>query len=271
MADAVRESALSPAVLEEHRDGVATLILNRPHKLNALNDALGRALVETLNRAAADSAVRAVVITGAGRGFCAGGDLNMLREARDRGDESVLENVLRAGKQIVLALAGMRKPVLAAVNGPAAGAGCNLALACDLRFASDRASFAQSFAKVGLFPDLGATHVLPRLVGSALAAEMLYTAETISATEALRVGIVSRVVPHDSLAEEAAAMASRLAAAPALVVRGIKQLLFTDHRAMLEQALDEEIRWQLKCFRSHDCQEGLAAFFEKRQPHFQGK
>jgi 2-(1,2-epoxy-1,2-dihydrophenyl)acetyl-CoA isomerase len=271
MAEAVRESAPSPAVLEEHRDGVATLTLNRPHKLNALNDVLGRALVEALNHAAEDSAVRAVVITGAGRGFCTGGDLSMLREARERGDESVLEAVLRAGKRIVLALAGMRQPVLAAVNGPAAGAGCNLALACDLRFASDRATFAQSFAKVGLFPDLGATHVLPRLVGSALAAEMLYTAETISAAEALRVGIVSRVVPHDSLAEEAAAMASRLAAAPSLVVRGIKQLLFTDHRAMLEQALDEEIRWQLRCFRSHDCREGLAAFFEKRQPHFHGK
>jgi 2-(1,2-epoxy-1,2-dihydrophenyl)acetyl-CoA isomerase len=118
---------------------------------------------------------------------------------------------------------------------------------------------------------MGATYLLPRLVGPGRAAEMLYMAETMSAAEAARVGIVSRVVPHDSLTQESAAIASRLAAAPALVLRGIKQLLFMEHRATLERALDEEIRWQLKCFRSEDCQEGLAAYFEKRRPGFRGK
>jgi 2-(1,2-epoxy-1,2-dihydrophenyl)acetyl-CoA isomerase len=271
MTETVRNSASPSLVLIEHRDDVATLTLNRPQKLNALNGSLGRALVEALNHVAHDPMVRAVVLTGAGRGFCAGGDLNVLRDAQERGDESELEEVLRRGKQIVLALAGMPKPVLAAVNGPAAGAGCNLALACDLRIASDRASFTQSFAKIGLFPDMGATHLLPRLVGFGRAAEMLYMAETISAAEAFRMGIVSRVVQHDSLDEETAAIASRLAAAPALVVRGIKQLLLSEHRATLERALDEEIRWQLKCFRSEDCWEGLAAYFEKRRPGFRGK
>jgi len=271
MTEIVRDSASLALVLIGRRDDVTTLTLNRPQKLNALDGPLGRSLVEALNHVAHDPTVRAVVLTGAGRGFCAGGDLNVLRDARERGDESELEEVLRRGKQIVLALAGMPKPVLAAVNGPAAGAGCNLALACDLRIASDRATFAQSFAKVGLFPDMGATHLLPRLVGYGRAAEMLYMAETISAAEAARMGIVSRVVPHDSFDEETAAIASRLAAAPALVVRGIKQLLLSEHRATLERALDEEIRWQLKCFRSEDCREGLAAYFEKRRPGFRGK
>lgn len=271
MTEIVRDSASASLVLSERHASVTTLILNRPQKLNALNGALCRSLVEALNHAAHDPTVRAVVLTGAGRGFCAGGDLNVLRDARERGDECQLEEVLRAEKQIVLALAGMPKPVLAAVNGPAAGAGCNLALACDFRVASDRATFAQSFAKIGLFPDMGATYLLPRLVGPSRAAEMLYMAETMSAAEAARVGIVSRVVPHDSLTQESAAIASRLAAAPALVLRGIKQLLFMEHRATLERALDEEIRWQLKCFRSEDCQEGLAAYFEKRRPGFRGK
>jgi len=139
-------------------------------------------------------------------------------------------SLLRSGKQIVLAIATMPKPVLAAVNGAAAGAGCNLALACAPRIASDRAIFVQSFAKLGLFPDFGATYFLPRLLGSARAADLLYTGETISAADAARLGLVSRVVPHDTLAEEAAALAKSLAAAPPLVVRGIKQALFTDHR-----------------------------------------
>jgi 2-(1,2-epoxy-1,2-dihydrophenyl)acetyl-CoA isomerase len=268
MTEMVRDSTSSSLVLIKHEEGVATLTLNRPHRLNALNGPLGRSLVEALNLVAHDPTVRAVVITGEGRGFCTGGDLNVLRDARERGDESEMEEVLRREKQIVLALTGMAKPVLAAVNGPAAGAGCNLALACDLRIASDRASFAQSFAKIGLFPDMGATTLLPRLVGFGRAAEMLYVAETFSALDAARFGIVSHVVPHDSLAEQAAGIAKRLAAGPVLVMRGIKQRLAIEQRAALEHALDEEIRWQLKCFRSEDCQEGLAAYFEKRPPNF---
>ncbi len=163
------------------------------------------------------------------------------------------------------------KPVVAAVNGPAAGAGMNLALACDIRIASDEASFGQSFAKVGLFPDFGGTYLLPRLVGPARAAEMFYAGEMISAAEAERIGVVNRVVPHDSLAAEVCVLADRLAAAPPIPVRAIKQLLFGADRKELEAALAFEALRQAECFLSEDAAEGFRAFFEKRKPQFKGK
>lgn len=258
-------------MIEARLNAIATLTLNRPERLNALDVALGDALLAALNRAGEDGSVRAVVLTGAGRGFCAGGDLETLRAACEREDARAVEALLATGKKIVLEIAGMAKPVLAGVNGPAAGAGCNLALACDVRIASDGATFAESFARVGLFPDFGGTYFLPRLVGPARAAELFYTAETVTAADAARMGLVSRVVPQDRLAQEIAETARRLAAAPPLAVRGIKQVLFADHREALERALDEEIRWQMFCFRSRDFREGLAAFAEKRQPHFLGE
>jgi 2-(1,2-epoxy-1,2-dihydrophenyl)acetyl-CoA isomerase len=261
---------LAPLVLQSRRDSVSTLTLNRPERLNALNAALGRALLEALNKLAADTAVRAVVLTGAGRAFCAGGDLDVLRNARERDDAAEIEALLKLGKQIILALVTMPKPVIAAVNGPAAGAGANLALACTARIASEQASFTQSFAKIGLFPDFGGTYFLPRLVGPALAMQLILTAEAVSAAEALRIGLTCRVVSQDALEQETALLAAQLAAAPPIVVRGIKQAFCLDDRQHLEQALDEEIRWQLTCFRSKDCREGLEAFFEKRPPRFQG-
>ena len=257
-------------VLDTHKDGVATLTLNRPDSLNALDSHLGRALLESLHHAAADAKVRAVVLTGAGRGFCSGGDLKVLKTAREGGNEGEIERLLQTGKQIILAIASMPKPVLAAINGPAAGAGVSLALACGLRLASDRATFAQSFVKIGLFPDFGGTYLLPRLVGPTQAARLFYTGDTITADEAAQSGLITRVVPHDSLAEEAALLAQRLAAAPPVVVRGLKQVVFGANRAALEHALDEEIRWQMVCFRSDDSREGLQAFFEKRAPRFRG-
>lgn len=257
-------------MLESRRDAVSTLTLNRPERLNALNSALGQALLDALNIVAEDLTVRAVVITGAGRGFCAGGDIGVLRRAREREDVTEVEALLKVGKQIILAIATMPKPVIAAVNGPAAGAGANLALACTTRIASEQASFTQSFAKIGLFPDFGGTYFLPRLVGTALAAELMLSATTVTPAEALRIGLVSRVVSHDRLEQETAILADRLAAAPPIVARGIKQTFFLDDREQLEKALDEEIRWQVTCFRSQDCLEGLRAFLEKRPPRFQG-
>jgi 2-(1,2-epoxy-1,2-dihydrophenyl)acetyl-CoA isomerase len=235
-----------------------------------LNTALGRALLEALNRVAGDATVRAIVLTGAGRAFCAGGDLDVLRNARERDDVTEVEALLKLGKQIILALVTMPKPVIAAVNGPAAGAGANLALACTTRIASENASFTQSFARVGLFPDFGGTYFLPRLVGPALAMQLMLTAEAVSAEEALRIGLTCRVVSQDELEQQTALLAAQLAAAPPIVARGIKQALCLDDRQHLEQALDEEIRWQVTCFRSKDCREGLQAFFEKRPPRFQG-
>ena len=257
-------------MLQSRRNATATVTLNRPERLNALNSALGQALLEALNNLAKDAAVRAIILTGAGRGFCAGGDIEILRQAREREDVTEVEVLLKLGKQIILAIACMPKPVIAAVNGPAAGAGANLALACTTRIASEQASFTQSFAKIGLFPDFGGTYFLPRLVGPSLAGELMLAAESVPAADALGIGLVSRVVSPDQLEAETALLADRLAAAPPIVVRGIKQALCLDDRAQLERALDEEIRWQVTCFRSRDCLEGLHAFLEKRPPHFKG-
>jgi len=157
------------------------------------------------------------------------------------------------------------------VNGPAAGGGANLALACDIRIASEQANFGQSFAKLGLYPDFGGTFLLPRLVGPARAAELFYSGEMIPAAECLRLGIYNRVVPLDQLAAETKSAAAALAAGPPIAARFVKQLLFGSSRAELENALDDEIRRQVECFNSEDFAEGLTAFFEKRRPNFRGK
>ncbi|MGH9683207.1 MAG: enoyl-CoA hydratase/isomerase family protein [Candidatus Acidiferrales bacterium] len=264
------QSSGEPLVQEMRSGAVLTLRMNRPEKLNALNVELGRALVHALIRAAEDKEVRAVVLTGAGRGFCAGGDLALLRDVRQRKAPREMEGLLVAGKEICLAIATMTKPVIAAVNGPAAGGGMNLALACDLRIASDKAIFAESFANIGLYPDFGGTYFLPRIVGMALAAELFYTAETISAEDALRLGIVNRVVAADKFEQETKELAESLAAAPPLAIRDVKRTILADDRKALETKLDEEIRLQLHCFESEDCLEGLNAFSEKRKPQFRG-
>lgn len=261
---------MPPLVLESRRDAVCTLTLNRPERLNALDAALGHALLDALARAGEDDQVRAVVVTGAGRAFCAGGDVNLLRKARESEDVGELEALLKTGKQIVLAIVRMPKPVIAAVNGSAAGAGANLALCCSVRIASEAASFTQSFAKLGLFPDFGGTYFLPRLAGPAVATELMISAATVSAADALGMGLVSRVVAADRLEEETAMLAASMAAAPPIVVRGVKQTLLIEDSEQLEKALDEEIRWQMTSFRSEDCREGIRAFFEKRPPRFRG-
>jgi 2-(1,2-epoxy-1,2-dihydrophenyl)acetyl-CoA isomerase len=268
MSSAAQKS-VGEALVREERDGaVLTLRLNRPERLNALNVELGRALVEALGRAASDGSARVIILTGAGRGFCAGGDLAVLRDARSRNAGHELEGLLRAGKEIAMAICTMPQPVIAAVNGAAAGAGMNLALACDLRIASDQATFGETFARVGLFPDFGGTYFLPKIVGAAKAAELFYTAKMISAAEAERLGIVNRVVPEEKFAEDVKKFAARLAAGPPMAIRAIKQVLFAAECTELERALDAEILQQVECFLSADCAEGLDAFFAKREPRF---
>jgi len=257
-------------VLEERSGAVMTLRLNRPDKLNALNPEMGRALVHGLLRASDDKHVRVVVITGAGRAFCAGGDLHLIRDVRQRKATRELESLLIAGKEICVAIATMTKPVIAAVNGAAAGGGMNLALACDIRIASDQAKFAESFANVGLYPDFGGTYFLPRIVGPALAAELFYSAEPLTAEDALRLGIVNRVFPASEFEQEMARIAEILAAAPPIALRDVKRTILADDRKTLEGRLDEEIRLQIHCFETEDCLEGLNAFFEKRKPNFRG-
>lgn len=261
----------APVLLESREGAVLTLTMNRPDKLNALSVDLTTALLDAFGRAAADAELRAVVLTGAGRAFCAGGDLALIADARRRNAGHELESLLRGGSQLALAICDTPVPVLAAVNGPAAGAGMNVALACDMRIASESASFGQNFAKVGLFPDFGGTYFLPRLAGPARAAEMFYTGDMISAAEAERIGVVNQVVPHDRLAEEARALAAKLAAAPPIAARAVKKVLFGSDRAALARALEMEVQQQVKCFLSEDCSEGLRAFFEKRTPQFTGR
>jgi 2-(1,2-epoxy-1,2-dihydrophenyl)acetyl-CoA isomerase len=260
-----------PLVLEARHEGVATLTLNRPDRLNALNNDLSTTLNDALNRIAEDDSVRVVILTGAGRGFCAGGDLAAMGKGRQTGATHEMEPLLRSGMQSVLKMRTMPQPVIAAVNGPAAGAGMNLALAADIRIAAEEATFGENFARVGLFPDFGGTWFLPQLVGPAVAAELFYTGEMIDAPTALRLGIVNRVVPAAQLQVEANSLAQKIAQGPPVAIRAVKRALFGSEKAALARALEHEVQEQIKCYLSEDCSEGIRAFFEKRPAKFQGK
>jgi 2-(1,2-epoxy-1,2-dihydrophenyl)acetyl-CoA isomerase len=256
-----------PVILESRHDGIATLVLNRPERLNALNNDLSTALNEALGRVERDDSVHVVVLTGAGRGFCAGGDLGAIGKGRQSGATHELEPLLRSGMQAVLKM----QPVIAAVNGPAAGAGMNIALAADIRIASDQASFGENFTRVGLFPDFGGTWFLPQLVGPSVAAELFYTGEMIDAATALRLGIVNRVVPAAQLEAEVKSLAQKIAQGPPVAIRAVKRALFASEKVELAKALEREVKEQIRCYLSEDCSEGIRAFFEKRPAKFQGK
>src|SRR5260370_4869069 len=259
------------AVVERREGGVATLILNRPERMNALSAELVVAQDDGLKRVDADQDVGVVVLAGAGRAFCAGGDLTVIGKGRQENNITELQPILRAGMQAVLKIRSMRQPVIAAVHGAAAGAGMNIALAADIRVASEDAMFGQNFAKVGLFPDYGGTFFLPQLVGPAKAAELFYTGDMINAAEALRLGIVNRVVPVAQLESEVRALAQKIAQGPAVAIRAVKETLFGRDKEKLTELLNLEVEQQMKCFYSEDCGEGIRAFFDKRPPKFQGK
>ena len=253
-------------VLVTSTGGVATITLNRPAALNALTIPMKERLLAALRAVGADAAVRAVVLTGAGRAFCAGQDL---RERLEPGAPGLGEELRLRFNPIVRALRELPQPVIAAVNGVAAGAGASLAFACDLRIAAEGASFVLAFGRIGLVPDSGATWTLPRLVGSARAAEMALLGDAIGATEALRIGLVSRIVPGESLASEAAAMAERLATAGAPgATTATKRLLAAAFDRDLDAALEAEMAAQDRAGAHPDHAEGLAAFLEKRPPRF---
>jgi 2-(1,2-epoxy-1,2-dihydrophenyl)acetyl-CoA isomerase len=255
------------AEVETTRDGaVLTIALNRPDVLNAFNAAMHRALAAALEEARADD-VRAVVITGAGRGFCVGQDLTEFREASgDIGDR------LRTNYHPnILALRALEKPVLAAVNGPAAGAGLSFACACDLRLAAESAAFVPAFINIGLVPDSGGTYFIRRLLGTARAFEWMTSGRRLDATEALEWGLVSEVVADDKLAERAAERAAGLAALPTRGVGLTKRLFDHAENATLEEQLELEAQLQAAATQTADFREGVDAFLEKRDPHFTGR
>jgi 2-(1,2-epoxy-1,2-dihydrophenyl)acetyl-CoA isomerase len=258
-----------PVLLSVERP-FATLTLNRPECLNALDEAMRAGLAEKLDRVARDPLVRVVILTGAGRGFCSGGDVKKLAELKKSHHSVAFRDFLEAGHRVVRSIRSLPKPVVASVNGPAMGGGMNLALACDLRIASEQAIFSQSFVNIGLHPDWGGTFFLPRMAGTGRALEMLFLGDIITAVEAQRLGLVNHVVPHERLAEETRKLAERLAAAPALSVSLMKQALYERLETQLDTMMEHEVGAQMKCFESEDFEEGLRAFFEKRKPKFKG-
>lgn len=250
--------------------GIMTITLNRPDKLNAFIGHMRRDLAEALEHAGSDRTVRVVVITGAGRAFCAGGDIGYMAELIERRDTEEFSRLLGSARRVVTAIRQMTKPVIAAVNGLASGAGCNLALACDLRIVSTEASFSQSFVKIGLHPDWGGTYFLPHLVSPNKACEMFFLGEAIDAQESLRLGIVNRVVSPDDLTGATRELAERLRDAPPISIAAAKQAVYLSQTADLEEMLRYETEAQLLCFESEDGREGIRAFLEKRPPRFTG-
>lgn len=249
-------------------DAVATITLDRPDALNALTVPLKHELLAAFEQVAADDAVRAVVLTGAGRAFCAGQDLRERLEP----DAAPLEDEIRLRyNPLVRAMVGLEKPLIGAINGVAAGAGASLALACDLRIAAEGASFLLAFGRVGLVPDSGATWLLPRLIGGAKTAELALTGAALSAADAERLGLVLRVVPADELAAAAHALATQLAAGAPRALALTKRALAASWDATLEEQLETEADFQGQAGATADHAEGVAAFLERRTPRFTGE
>jgi 2-(1,2-epoxy-1,2-dihydrophenyl)acetyl-CoA isomerase len=259
-------STTTPQLLQSVTEGVLTLTLNRPEVLNAITPALLDEVTESLREAASGHTVRAVIITGAGRGFCSGQDLRAA--AGDSGID--VGAILRDHyAPAIRAIRSMDQPVIAAVNGVAAGAGFSLALACDLRIAAESASFVQAFVRIGLIPDLASTYFLPRLIGPGRAAELTMLGESVDSSRALALGIVNRVVPDGDLAAVTAEMAGRLARGPRSI--GLtKRALDVSGQNDLEAQLAVEERLQTEATTTADFLEGVSAFLEKRRATFTG-
>ena len=252
----------------EVADSIATITLDRPEALNALTITLKGELLAALRSVARDRAVRAVVLTGAGRAFCAGQDLKERLEP----DAAPLAVELRERyNPIIAAMRGLDQPIVGAINGVAAGAGASLAFACDIRLAAEGASFILAFGRIGLVPDSGSTWFLPRLVGPAKAAELALIGEPLSAVDAERFGLVARVVPNDTLAGEARAVATRLAGLAPIALAQTKRALERSWSIGLDVALEDEAYRQGIAGATADHAEGLAAFLEKRPPRFRGE
>ncbi len=260
-------------LLETVKDGVAVLTLNRPDRLNAMSRPMLDALLEALPRLAEDPAVGVVVLTGAGRGFCAGGDVKVMAEGNELGGQTMEEKAqaLRARMETSRWLHEMPKPTIAMVRGPAAGAGLSLAMACDMRVASDTARLGTAFARVGYSGDFGGSYYLTQLVGTAKARELYFTADLLDAQQALALGLLNRVVPDARLEEETMALASRLARGPRVALRYMKRNMNAAESASLEEMLDLEAWHHTRTGMTEDHREAARAFVEKREPQFKGR
>jgi 2-(1,2-epoxy-1,2-dihydrophenyl)acetyl-CoA isomerase len=251
---------------------LATITMNRPDALNALSLQLGKDLRAAIQQAAGDGA-RAVILTGAGRAFSAGGDLREMQQiGQSEGRiEAFLDEPLKALHQVVRLIRETPIPFIAAVNGVCAGAGVNFALACDIVVAAEDATFREAFVRVGLTPDCGGTFFLPRAIGEKLATELFMTGDSITAQRALQIGMINRTVPADSLLNEAAKLAAKIAAGPTSSIGRIKRMMNATFSNDLEQQLALEAECQLESGRGDDFKEGVAAFFDKRGPAFTGR
>jgi 2-(1,2-epoxy-1,2-dihydrophenyl)acetyl-CoA isomerase len=267
----MREAAMADDLIFARADGVATLTLNRPDKLNAFTVGLHRALAAALDAVEGDATIRAVLLTGAGRGFCAGQDLAERAATMASGKQEGPSALEAWYNPLIRRLRRLEKPVVCAVNGVAAGAGANVALACDIVLAARSASFIQSFARIGLVPDAGGSYVLPRLVGMARARALAMLGDRLSAAQAAEWGLIWRVVEDDALMGEATALARHLAEQPTRALALIKQALNASPGNTLDQQLDLERDLQAQAAATEDFREGIAAFLEKRPPRFVGK
>jgi len=258
-------------IMFELRDGVARLVLNRPERLNSFNVEMHAEVRDVLQQLEKDASARVLVLTGAGRGFCAGQDLADRAVAPGGEGVDLGESIEQNYKPLVLALRRLPMPVVAAVNGVAAGAGANIALACDLVIAARSASFVQAFSKLGLVPDSGGTWFLPRLVGNARALGLALLGEKLPAEQAAQWGLIWRCVEDAELEPSVAALAAHLAAAPTRGLARTKQAIYESWSRPLEAQLDQERDFQRELGRSHDYAEGVAAFADKRTPRFTGR
>jgi 2-(1,2-epoxy-1,2-dihydrophenyl)acetyl-CoA isomerase len=265
---------MTQELLETVDNGIATLTINREESRNALSRDIMNALPEALTRLANDSSVRVVVLTGAGRAFCSGGDVKGFAKRVSGGDEQTFDQRvtdLRARMEVSRLLHEMPKPTLAVIPGPAAGAGLSLALACDMRIAADDAKLTTAFSKIGLSGDFGGSYFLNHLVGAAMARELYFTGKVIKADEAQKMGMINRVVPFEQLAKAAKEYAQELAALPTVAVGYMKRNLNTALKGSLSDTLDAEAIHMIRTFETEDHKGAAAAFVEKRQPAFKGR
>jgi 2-(1,2-epoxy-1,2-dihydrophenyl)acetyl-CoA isomerase len=265
--------AMSQDLLEVVNDGIAVLTLNRPDRLNAMSQAMLEDLLAALPRLGDDPNVGVVVVTGAGRGFCAGGDVKAMAEGTEMPGTTLEERAqgLRASMEVSRWLHEMPKPTIAMVRGAAAGAGLSIALACDLRVAGDSARFATAFARVGYSGDFGGSYFLTQLVGTAKARELYYTAEIVDAQQALGLGLVNRVVPDARLEAETMALAQRIAGGPRVALRYMKRNMNAAETGTLKDLLDLEAWHHTRTGMTEDHREAAQAFVDKREPTFKGR